>query len=506
MSKRQTRHHGFTLVELLVAISITLLMLGLVNMIFFESSRLVGTGIATSKIVAASRSVNNQLDLDARYIQGPDALTNGGFLVILNQQVSADVRDGAGGTKSRNVRSDQLVFIRTNNSPPNSPFEQLTPISPSSTSGYAADGTTPTGFVRIWYGHVHQTMPNGLDWRINSNTDDPSIPADSRLGDTGILASNWILGRQALFLITGATSIHANTADAGGLVDGYGTPITSGGHPTNLYNADVAPGSFTPALPGSAGPGLQLYMGIADIADQVLDNPAAPPNGVIQTIVGTGYPTAAYAYTFGTKRLRANPTPDYDSPDAVAPSEYSYASWQIAQMHPILMENASDFVVEFAGDYDGLPGIDTDGTNPSSPLPDNDTNGIPYTYSGGNIKWYSHYFNDPSVPGPPPGGTYDSTRPAVYPPPPGGNGFEDGLGGLGLYAQAPIYDTTAARPPLSDAALVFRHDDDGAGVNPSRWPYMIRIRYRLHDTNGRLRDSDGELGKWFEHVIKVRPF
>ena len=80
--------------------------------------------------------------------------------------------------------------------------------------------------------------------------------------------------------------------------------------------------------------------------------------------------------------------------------------------------------------------------------------------------------------------------------------------------------------------FIFRVDDDtahpgpvGTAINNSSWPYLIRIRYRLHDTRGRLEsnyrdairdgiDNDGDgttdeadeeriSGRWFERIISV---
>ncbi|MCX8018585.1 MAG: polysulfide reductase NrfD, partial [Rhodocyclaceae bacterium] len=53
--------------------------------------------------------------------------------------------------------------------------------------------------------------------------------------------------------------------------------------------------------------------------------------------------------------------------------------------------------------------------------------------------------------------------------------------------------------PAGLAAFVWRHDDDGKNFN-SKWPYLIRIRYRLHDPDGRLASGTGtpESGRWFE--------
>ncbi|MEO0476364.1 MAG: hypothetical protein AAF085_10420, partial [Planctomycetota bacterium] len=127
------------------------------------------------------------------------------------------------------------------------------------------------------------------------------------------------------------------------------------------------------------------------------------------------------------------------------------------------------------------------------------------------------------------------------------------FGGQSSSADAPVYwyDTLSRNPviatnlfvwarpgngipPLAintanQNAFVFRVDDNTPFTDTtspvSSWPYLIRIRYRLHDTRGRLTsnynpalfddlDNNGDgntdevnedqiSGRWFERIINV---
>ena len=59
---------------------------------------------------------------------------------------------------------------------------------------------------------------------------------------------------------------------------------------------------------------------------------------------------------------------------------------------------------------------------------------------------------------------------------------------------------TALSPPglySSGDSFVFR---PGSGTN---WPYLIRIRYRIHDVGNRVADTSGVPGRVFEHIMSV---
>ena len=128
-----------------------------------------------------------------------------------------------------------------------------------------------------------------------------------------------------------------------------------------------------------------------------------------------------------------------------------YASWKVGQMHAVLGVNISDFEVSFAGDYDTVIGIDED---------------------DGNIKWY-RMGDSPAA---------DFTT----------SGFH----------VTDATPSTVANLQHANAAYVWEHKGD-----PTAWPSLVRIRYRIHDINGLLTSGeDGSnpiSGRWFELILEV---
>jgi len=456
---------GFTIIELLVAIAIASLLLFMVNFIFNDATRAVSRGIALSDIIANTRGANDQFAIDASVMVGPSAAPAsepGGFLVIANHEIDAKVRRGpALDEQDVTVRADQLCFIRKRDDGGN----LLLPIAPEANSTFTADFEQGgndyfADHVKVWYGHVALTGSDGV---LDSG--------EGLGGGANRIANDWVLGRQAVFLVDegqGATmtNVHAENATSAATVVGYVT--------TKPNDVDS-----------------NMYAGLTDMAGQILG--PEPEAGSINEDLAAATDTAdyqlrAYSYTYISRRLWANDAPRIDTSDNL----YSIAAWQVAQQHPIFMAHASDFIVEFAADTDLDGRIDTDDH-------DNDNN------TPEIIKWYVHddYANEPGEPG------YNPDRPATYPLP------------AGTYRTA-VYDDTVAVPAEDNGAndggaFVWRHDDannvisnstDGPDADsepdqPSLWPYLIRIRYRMHDSRGVIESGDDQHGMWFEHVIKV---
>ena len=148
-----SRTRGYTILELLVAVAITLILMMIVNQLFFDTTRAVGHGAALSDILASGREAGRQIQEDAaamlsaddpgRSGRDPD---RGGVLVIINRVIGDWNGDGSLGGDSdgdgivdpgeieatlesdlegvpftgpngrefrRLVRSDQLMFIRS---------------------------------------------------------------------------------------------------------------------------------------------------------------------------------------------------------------------------------------------------------------------------------------------------------------------------------------------------------------------------------------------------------
>ncbi len=397
---------GFTIIELLMATFIMGILMFLINRLFFDTAGAVSHGMALNHILSDSQTVSEQFRSDADYMVGP---SDGGFLVIINQVIPNVTIQTQKGPVTRDVRSDQLVFIRN--------AEGVEPLAPGYTTAFS--NSTDATHAKVWYGHALRTDPGGSG---------PTVVGLGAVNGPNEVASNWILGRHALFL--------------DGTFSSLGWPPS----PPSIqvfardaaFDSPVNYGNTTPPVANS------LYMGLTDVCAEVLEDINAKLLGA------TDYNDQAYLYAFPDtrvspvtttqeQRLRVNPRP----------AGNTFESWRIAQMHPYFVENVSDFIVEFAADTDQTGDIDF--------------------HSGqGSVVWRS--IND--VPGWAAG--YKSSPNYVLP------------GGL-------------------EARFTFRHDD------PNYWPYMIRIRYRVHDPRGRfterVRDAGNnvntEPGMWFEQVIKV---
>ena len=493
---------GFTLVELIVAVSIVTLMLVLVNQIFNDTGRAVSQGIELSEVISSERAMQDFLQRDASQMIGPagppgataiagDA-TNGAPLVIVQHQ-TADMDFPVPGTSlnenlTRPVRADQLMFVRQRGT-------EL-PTTPAGNSEFTSGSLgTETQYVRVWYGHALRTNEDGTDPGLTADLDATPVFLDDGK------PTSWILGRQGLFLVgdpaTGAPTLPANHAN-GGWVD---APVTGIAAPdTDLYNGvtDVA---YFSLLKSNQSPFGSM---VADTAG------GTPPSNNAGRVLAADLPAANYRnlavreYTFARYRLRVNDRP---------PAE-TYNAWEIAQMHAIMAEGVSDFIVEFAADTNNDGEIDRVSSAESLTLFGNNN----FT---GSVKWYTHdaYVNRPAFVLPPtmlssPGPDYDPNKPLT---------FE-----LPNVAPFDFYRNSVHQPALGPninagtAAFVWRHDrfnptaDPTAAVpvalapppaNDCDWPYLLRVRYRFHDGRGRLASSEGRQGVWFEQVLRVnRPF
>lgn len=493
--------HGFTLIELLVAVSITAIMLFLINQIYNQAVGAVRKGVQTADVIASHRGMSDQIERDFRNMvpPGPAGTPGLGFMAILHREVpnipgAVGVRmpDPTGGTgfTDERLRTDQLLFIRyASDQAITSGVSQvgdelLESATPLDAGELSPPSNARADYARVWYGHLDYTNEDG------SPSTDTLVQAGN-LGSSGLMNNgwNWMLGRHALLLV--GPQLISNTT--GAWINWPGNVGRANGF---NYDSDITNINMTP-LPASDE---KLWVGATDRtvfglhSDQAWGpTPASPTN----TILGTGSsPPAGYTLsstvleadyedrvlemTFATERLKANPNPPR-----------TLRSWEIGQMHPIAMVNVSDFIIDFAADAhndasiagypDGTPDIDLDGDG----VADN---------SGGagtsEIVWYG-------LDNPPP---YDG---ALVPPDPAVSG------------------ATLAGVPNADAGFVFRHDGRDA------WPYLIRMRYRVHDTRGDLtstvwgandgKDNDGDgavdeadeardfpiNGKWFEVIVPV---
>jgi hypothetical protein len=393
---------------MLLAATITFIMVIFLHTIFSTITNTVSLGMATSDILRANADATARLSADADPMVGSLA---GGFMVILQKQIDG-VRLRADDPPVSTVRSDQVIWIRTltGDHPP-------TPATPAAPGSYSHATTTAT-HARVWYGHVLRTDSSGT--------------AAGELGEPGhnAIASQWILGRQLLFLDgapSAAVHIDSTAAYPNWPVNGYG------GY--------------------AEAPADRWYKGLSDIVNADLDGIRNYFDG-LAGLGGVGYPAGPYQFTYGAQRLWCNPQPP-EGPDL--------PSWRVAQMHPYFIGNVSDLRIDFAGDHDGILGIDL-------------------SLIEGQIKWYSHFYNNPSE-GRWGGQPYDANEPVTYKPPTYAPPLM--LGGfvtIDLFPRS-IYEANPPGLPHADAAFTFS--------------------YRVHDPRGQLADRDGRPGKLFERVVRI---
>jgi prepilin-type N-terminal cleavage/methylation domain-containing protein len=423
---------GFTLMELIVSIAIVSMMLFLINRIFFDTAQAVSRGIATSKIISNTRTIGEQIADDADHMMVPGK-TGEGVLIIVNKKytnaLTLDARK-KGNIDTQDVRSDQLSFIRSVST--SNPEE---PIAPGSSTSFT--NTTQATVARVWLGHLIQTDENGTYPSIalggyNASTDNGPDK----------FATNWILGRQMLFFDNKVTTANqyarfnlANWTDKLNNIPFYEAQ-------SDVLNTgyDRTPANDTTPPSGAAPAGDEIL--------NLLDGYTLRPQ--YETFLLNNY------FTFKSNRLATNPTPALSN----------LSTSVIAQMHPYFVNNVSDFIVEFAGDY-YLGNIEA-GSVGSDTKVDTDING--------NIYWYG------------------LGNPRTVPP----TSFD----GVGDPTEPHRITSLAALGALTDEIYIFRHDDI------TNWPYLLRIRYHLHDPKGELLGTgeDGlssTPGKWFEVIVKV---
>lgn len=328
---RTKRPAGFTMLEMLVAMAITLIIILFINQIFSSVKDAVTNGVALSSVIENGRILSGQLHDDA------DAMVNnsaGGFLIIYNDKINGvQPTPDYANSSLPTVRSDQLAFVRLRNN--------LEPMCPGTLNSYS--NTVYAPYVRVWYGTGLRTKADGSD------------PGSTALGNANSgdnrYSRDWILCRQALFLCdTSPGGTHATGAK---------------------YNASVTNYSGSPLL----------YQGYSDVEyGQTLQD-------IDADIISGNANGLNYIFT-GGNRLRVNPAPDLSISNG-----RDYSSQQVAQMHPLFVPNVPEFIVDFAGDYDNDGKVDTDSagkikwydryTNPPGvPVASNG-----FVFAPGSSKW-----------------------------------------------------------------------------------------------------------------------
>jgi len=480
MMTRINTHSGFTLLEVMVAFAIATVMIFVLQVMFSETSSAISQGVAISRVIGDSRAISDQLRRDADRMISP---SGNGVLLIINKEIpNVPVIDPDGKESSsavvetvtrRAVRSDQLVYIVD--------ASDLEPLAPSSKNGFHGRGAGYASHARIWYGHLQQLRKNnssvvgiGLGEKAYDSDGFPTFNPNE-------VGTHWVLGRQALFFQEKASSglsvVHAKFVvddyylvnDWVGQLRGF---LDVEGYKPLWYDklhfglTDVFAKNFDSSNMGSGA----TQWAIVDLLDEWYNL----DESYQQCVMGL------LAYPFNHQRLQVSLDAPYRSEDLADQYKDShkdsldeddpFLSRHVAQMHPCFSENVSDFIVEFAADVIDDAPFGPDGE------PDHDEDG--------NIKWYSHF----DIPlGNPGDQRFLSVKTPEY--------------------YSPYYITENDQKYEDvidhnvDAAFVWRHNDNSGN---SHWPYLVRIRYRLHDKRGSIVSHlDSQPGRWFEQVIQI---
>ncbi len=293
---------AFTLIELMVAVSLLVVIILSVGIVFKSTGNAVGLGQATGEMFAKVRAINQQIVSD---VHGMD---RNGFLII---RCRAERQGDFGFSADRFRRHDQISFISTGKFPNRTGAYQQTQV--------FADNSTANS-ARIWYG---QLIVAKDPWAAPAGTDLPTS-AVLNTADPAYESGFW-LGRQAMLLLNppaaGASEFPAGFTDINlTLAASYsGTPHPSNNGPESsvastpitMSRVDVAYTTLPQIMANLSGgfPNQPDYCyrlktlpsptttGIADASG----NPYLP-NGVLRMhpVFATGLPSFAIDWTDGT--------------------------------------------------------------------------------------------------------------------------------------------------------------------------------------------------------------
>lgn len=340
------RRDAFTLLEMLVAVALTVLLLTIVGLILDPIRKTVTIVTAQLELSNFASAVENALRDDFR------RLDRDAFIVVKTQVANFDEDGDAVIQTWERHNIDQLLFFA--NGPWTSQRYQLWTDEGADTG---MSRTFRASSARIWYGHLGRYNLNGCDpdWAGLSPVQPPTI---------------WPLGRHALLISAK-------------------WPVESvGGGPSHIVGADsiwcANTNVFLPA--GSVPPGYPAYTptpfavtwdgimqgqcdttcntSMADIRTTVMTGATAPrgfvalglpnPQAALDTAwVGTqDAPGRQYRMAAACFRPYGESVLDYSSAVDRAKGMYTHAT---------IAPNCSDYKVEFAGDFDTVTGMDVDG-------------------------------------------------------------------------------------------------------------------------------------------------
>lgn len=465
-----TAHAGMTLVELLVALTLAVLLSILAFNLFGITQSAARIGFQRSAVLQQALAGESRLRNDFASIIGPNRLANApaGAIVIVPalRQGTLPIPGRGGAPLQAKFRSDQLMFFYD---------AQNGGAAQSPAGGAPVTSVTRAGVksrqAKIWIGHVQRAS-----------------------GESGS-ALDWSLGRQATLLV-----------DPDGTAQNAPTGL---GFPSSILASDLR-ATFSPANTASL---------TSDVAPFSLGETADWMRSVTNPI------DLVRAFA-----VEPNNNANYTNLPVVVTQPMADDLFEAADLlggHRLFLPHVSEMIVQYAADldFDGL--IDTRTSGPAA----------------GTVKWYPDdadvFSGDPAAMAPKvflPGddqprvihvGYYQGPDPLRY----RFNRWGDATPYPASAAGNEFGDLQPTQSAYNDAMAAYALHHNGWRPSPllppaqSKWPQLIRIRYRLHDADGgvgsvnesfaanqRDDDVDGTLdspsetrcnGIWFEHLFAV---
>lgn len=387
------RRGGFTLVEVTIAAALVVIIMLGVNQVFKSTADTIG---AAQTVATTLRDVQAAHTVLANDFVG--AVTTGApFMVLKSESTTAyQNRQQEQESVTGSFRTDHFCFYSRNF------FRRQTGTSPAFIS--------PLTSNEAWISLSHLRIANKQNASVSGDFSDPGNGTLSS-NPNNYYAADWALGRAAILLLS-PVSIASSEA--------YLTPTSA---------TKVSVTENTTATTGDL-----IQSSRYDLAGSTIDTDRTNLNDYITNFPGNPW------WDLYTYRFWCDPYP-------VRPLD----STKVAKTTPYFLPHCSQFIVEFAGDFDGVPGIDI------------------ITGTNRRIRWYGLRRLNP-----------DGTVAA------------DTLTAYGV----PAASRTCERTTASGTYLCAWGPDTEASGCP--WPKMIRIVLTLEDPSGRLPD-----GKTFEYVYQL---
>lgn len=453
-----TFRRGFTIIELIVAVSIVILLIFSVGIVFRSTSRSVGVSQSLMDLLSNSAAIQAQMEAD---ISG---MNKNGFLVIRSNTFT----DNSVPTVPVTRRCDQIAFLATGT------FQHRggTNATASQNPGPLIDPVIAPNAL-IWWGQLALSQGSGAAPAPTNPTvflnADQTYRVPLNQVPVGATDSDFTLGRSAILLLSKNAST-ANVSAAGFAAACYQN-FPTGATPPTFAAIDY----LSPAITANGN----FEQITANITQSRADGAATFPEQIMAflTQAVTANRSAANAryeadhFCYRRAALRSPYDTELDATGAAVPTGARSLGNGYFRMHTIALQGVPTFAVEWtdgsvfaAGDID--PVVTTDPANPqkltaTSPLI-------------GTTRWYG--MNNAQC---------------------GNNalGIVDPLPGTPLtYSNSatPVTNYPAPGTSIDPYTAIFSFD------NKPKWPVALRFRYHITDPTNRLPN-----GRDVVQVIKL---